>query len=244
MHPIRISLVSLGHLKYPVNISEITAWKSSVISISHGASVGHLPDADGGGWEYTDAHLLEVIAPDVESEFTVGLIDVPLEDNYYLRRLADKVAVLSLYEMAEIVRHSEFTLEQYVLRNLYELAVLYAANGKLIPPDYVTWTHDEVRGCLFDMNSSKSDIVFSLHRPKLCTACKARVLSRQVPADLVPHLEGELKRLKKSLFLRMTEWVKRHPILALAITAVSSVLLNVIASIIFEKAKKLVAWLT
>lgn len=243
MHPIRISLVSQGHLKYPINISEITAWKSSVMSISHGASVGHLPDADGGGWEYTDAHLLDVIAADVESDFTVGLIDVPLEDNYYLRRLTDKVAVLSLYEMAEIVRYSEFTLEQFILRNLYELAVLFAANGKLIPSDYVTWTHDEVRGCLFDMNSSKSDIVFSLHRPKLCTACKARVLSKQVPADFVPHLERELKRLKKSLFLRMTEWVKLHPILALMITALSSVFLNFVASVIFEKAKRVFLWL-
>lgn len=243
MRPIKISLVSLGNLKYPLNVSELEAWQSDVLSIQHGASVGHLPDSDGGSWEYTDDQLLKVLAADDTSDFTVGLINVPLEDNYYMRRLTDKVAVLSLNEMAEIIHYSEFTLEQYVLRNLYELAVLFAANGKLIPSDYATWAHDKVRGCLFDMNSSKSDIVFSLHRPKLCSACKTRVSSKQVPADFVPTLERELLRIQKTLFVRMIEWVKLHPIFALIITATLGVLLNLIASIIFEKAKRVLPWL-
>ncbi len=243
MHPLKISLVSLGHLKYPVNIAGLEAWQSSVLNIQHGASVGHLPNSDGGSWEYSDENLLKVLSATPDSDFTVGLINVPLEDNYYMRRLTDNIAVLSLYEMADIVRYSEFTLEQYILRNLYELAVLFAANNKLIPQDYTTWAHDEVRGCLFDMNASKSDIVFSLHRPKLCPACKTRVSSRQVPLAFIPKLEDELQRIQKSLFLRMTEWVKRHPIFALVLAAASGVLLNLIASVIFEKAKRALPWL-
>lgn len=243
MRPIKISLVSLGNLKYPVNVAQLEAWQSAVLNIQHSASVGHLPDSDGDGWEYTDEQLLKVLASDGGSDFTVGLIGLQLEDNYYMRRLTDKVAVLSLYEMADIVRYSEFTLEQYILRNLYELTVLYTANGKLIPTDYATWAHDEVRGCIFDMNSSKSDIVFSLDRPKLCPACKTRVSSKQVPAEFVPAVERELLRIKKTLFVRMTEWVKRHPIFALLITATFGILLNLIASIIFEKAKHVLPWL-
>ena len=243
MHPIKISLVSLGNLKYPVNISELEAWRSDLLAIQHGASVGHLPDADGRNWEYTDLQLLNVLEVDNGSDFTVGLINVPLEDNYYMRRLTDKVAVLSFYEMAEIVRYSDCTIEQYILRNLYVLTVLVVANGKHIPPDYTMWAHDEVRGCLFDMNSNKSDIVFSLHRPKLCPACKTRLSSKQVPADFVPILERELLRIQKTLFVRMTEGIKQHPIIALLLTATSGVLLNLIASIIFEKAKHAWSWL-
>lgn len=243
MQPLRISLVLLGNLKYPVSIAELEAWRSQVISIKHGASVGHLPDAEGEDWVYPDDQLLGVLGADADSDFTLGLINAPLEGNFYLRRLSDKVAVLSLYQMADIVRYSDFTIEQFVLRNVYELAVLFAANGKLIPTDYATWAHDETRGCLFDMNASKSDIVFSLHRPILCPACRTKVSAKQVPANLLPVLDKELKRIQKTLYVRIVEWVKRHPIIALVITASSGIALNLIASVVFEKAKRLLPWL-
>jgi len=160
-----------------------------------------------------------------------------------MRRLGDRVAVLSLYEMVEIVRYSGFSLEQYVLRNAYELVVLFIGNGKLIPNDYATWAHDEVRRCLFDLNSSKGDIIFSMDRPILCLPCKTRLSSKQVPADFTPALDRELRRIRKPLYLHITDWVKDHPIIALLLTAVFGVALNLIASIIYEKAKYAWPWL-
>ena len=243
MQPIRVSLVPLGNLKYPVRIAELEALSSQILYIRHGASVGHLPDSDGHDWDYPDEQLLRVLSAETNSDFTLGVINAPLEDNYYLRRLSDKVAVLSLHEMAEIVRLSDFTVEQYILRNTYELAVLFAANGKLIPTDYVTWAHDETRGCLFDMNASKPDIVFSLHQPILCPACRTRLSAKQVPPDFLPILDRELKNIRKPLYARITEWVKRHPVYALVITAISGIALNIIASVIFENTKKFLPWL-
>lgn len=237
MLPLRVSLVPLGNLKHPLDLPSIAAWSSKIIVVKHGSSVGHLPDSEGAEWEYPDEQLAKVLSGESEADFTVGLVNAPLEGNYYLRRISNKVAVLSLYEMAEIVRSRDFSLEQYVLRNTYELAVLYAANGKLLPDDYETWAHDETRGCLFDMNSSKSDIVFSLHRPVLCAACKARVLAKQVPSSLVPSLEHELRRIQKPLYNQIADWVKRHPVIALGITAASGVCLNIIASFIYDKLK-------
>jgi hypothetical protein len=64
--------------------------------------------------------------------------------------------------MAEIVRDANFTIEQYVLRNIYVLVVIYQSNNALIPTGYATWAHDDIRTCLFDMNMDKNDIVFSL----------------------------------------------------------------------------------
>lgn len=243
MKPIRVSLVQLGNLKYPINVSQLEAWPSKVMSIKHGSSVGHLPDAEGSDWEYTDAQLAEVLSAESDSDFTIGLINVPLEGNYYLRRLNNKVAVLSLHEMADIVRYSEFTIEQFILRTVYELVVLFAANTKLIPSNYESWAHDEVRGCLFDMNASKPDIVFSLHRPILCQSCRNRVSAKQVPAQFLPALDRELLRIQKSLYFRMSDWVKQHPIYALLITAASGLALNLVASVLFEKAKRIFSWL-
>lgn len=243
MRPFKVSLVSLGSLKYPVDISYLEGWDSQLFTVQHGSSIVHLPNAQGSEWDYPDKQLSTLIKADSEADFTFALINAPLESNYYMRRLSDKVAVLSLFEMAEIVRYSDFTIENYILRNIYELVVLYAVNGKLIPPDAHSWTHDDVRGCLFDMNASKPDIVFSMHKPKLCNGCKARVLSNPVNSEFLPALDKELLKIKKALYFSMAEWVKIHPLYALAITASSAIFLNLIASVLFEKAKHLLQWL-
>ena len=209
MGNIKVSIVSLGNLKYPVDFKFLEGWRSDVMTIIHGGSVGHLPNAEGDDWQYTDEQLYKIVKPDREAAFTLGLINAPLNRNFYHIRISNDVAVLSLYEMADIVRYSEFTIENFILRSTYELLVLYAAYGKLIPSDNEIWSHDEVRGCLFDMNANKSDIVFSLHRPILCPSCKNRLLSKQVQATFLPALEQELPRIQKNLYIRILHWVNR-----------------------------------
>jgi hypothetical protein len=235
MHTLSISIVSLGSLKYPIDMSYLEKWNSQLVKIQHGESIRHLPNAKGPNWEYTSKQLGELIQADDNASFTLGLISAGLEGNYYMRRLGNKVAVLSIFEMAEIVRYSDFSVENFILRNIYELAVLYTANGTLVPSGNHSWTHDDVRGCLFDMNANKTDIVFSMHQPILCNACRERVLSKQVNSCFLPALDGELLRIKKPMYFRITEWVKSHPLYALTITAFSTVILNLVASIIFEK---------
>jgi hypothetical protein len=234
---LKITLVSLGSLKYSVDIKYLEAWKSPILKIKHGAAVSHLPDSNGDDWQYTKSQLNDLILPDKSASFTLALINAPLEDNYYMKRLSNNVAVLSLYEMAEVVRQSDFTIENYVLRNIYELTVLYAANSSLLPVDAHSWAHDDVRGCLFDMNANKSDILFSMHKPNLCETCKARVLSKQVDPNFLPYLIKDLPKIKKTLYFRVTELVKAHPIYALFITSVFAIFLNLVASFIFEKIK-------
>ncbi len=241
MQRTRIALVSLGSLKYPVDIASLEKWPSEIMTIRHAASIGLLPNAAGDNWEYTKAQLSKIVQRDEQSEITVALINAPLENNYYMHRLGDNVAVLSLYEMAEIIRISHFTLEDYILRNLYELLVLFAAHARerAIPSNAYTWAHDEVRGCLFDKNASKPDIVFSMHRPTLCHDCRNRLLAAQVDSKFIPALEKELTQIRRALFYRIEMWIKGHPLWALAIAATASVVLNLIASVLFEGAKKL-----
>jgi hypothetical protein len=81
MHPLKVSIVSLGSLKYPINMSYLEGWTSKIIEISHGASVGHLPDAKGDNWEYTSDQLGSLVHADNEASFTVALICAPLEGN-------------------------------------------------------------------------------------------------------------------------------------------------------------------
>lgn len=239
MTKLKISLVSVGSLRYPVDFLRLAKWESAIFSIHHAASICHIPNAAGANWDYTTEQLAEIVHRDVESDITVALISAPLEDNYYMRRLGNNVAVLSFHEMAEIIRIAHFTLEDFILRNLYELVTLYVANNKKVPESAYSWAHDDVRGCLFDMNSSKEDILFSMHPPKVCHACKDRLLQLQIDREFLPALDRELPRITLALFYRMQLWVKEHPILSLLIASVTSIALNIIASILFEIGKAL-----
>jgi len=238
MNQIKIALVSLGSLKFPVDITYLERWNSDIMKIVHGASVGQLQNAEGYNWEYPNDQLRQLIHADPEANFTVALINAPLVDNYYMHRLDDKIVVLSLYEMADIIHLYNFTIENFILRNLYELVVLYVANDQLIPEEASSWTHDETRGCLFDMNASKSDIVFSMHKPKLCHNCRNRILSKQISSGFIPALDKELLKIQKKLYFRISEWVKNHPIYALMMTAGFGIFLNIISSMFVEHLKK------
>jgi ElaB/YqjD/DUF883 family membrane-anchored ribosome-binding protein len=76
-----------------------------------------------------------------------------------------------------------------------------------------------------------------MHRPILCLACRTHVQRRQIDPQFLPTLDNELDRLRKALYHRMTNLVKAQPIAALAITAAFGLVLNILASITFEKLK-------
>ena len=107
---LKISLVTLGHLKYSLKVKELTEWKSNLLKITQNAQLNHLQDPEGNDQEYLDTQLFELIQADQEADFTVALIGAPLENNYYMRCISEKICVISLFQMAEIVRDANFTL--------------------------------------------------------------------------------------------------------------------------------------
>jgi len=237
MKRIRIKLVTLGNLKYPVKFSLVENWKSNVFDAQHVDQIQALPNAQGRDWSYPDAQLTDLIRPDDGYDFTVGVINAPLEYNYYLRRLNNNVCVLSLFETADILRYSNLTIEDFLIRNLYEICSFYLEGGRKIPDSAHSPSHDETRGCLFDMNANKADIVFSTERPSICGPCKTRIMSAQIAKDFLPSVEKELSNIRKALYYRMAAFVKTHPIYALAITTLSALLLNIVANYVYDYLK-------
>jgi hypothetical protein len=243
MKPVVISLVTVGNLKYSLNFGYLQKWPSALFLIEHGASIGQIPNAQGtenDEWEYPKAQLRKMIRREPSGDITFALINAPLEGNYYMRRLGDNIVVLSLYEMAEIIRDANFTIEDYIIRNIYEIIALFLGNQHTVPDSSSTWSHDEIRGCLFDMNANKSDIIFSMDHPTLCSPCKNRLLSAQIDPHVIPSLTHELKKLEKGTYFRIIEKVKAHPRFYLFITAIVAIFLNLCASLIYDVAKNLV----
>jgi hypothetical protein len=234
MKKIKIKLVTLGNLKYPVDFNSIEQWKSEVFEAQHVDQIQALPNAEGDGWAYSDDQLRELLKPDDDYDFTIGVINAQLEYNYYLRRLGNNGGVLSLYETAEILRFSDLTLESFIVRNLYELCSFYLEGGKKIQDSTYTIAHEETRGCLFDLNANKADIVFSTERPTVCPQCKARIMATQVAKEFLPTVENELKRIRKALYYRLADLIKAHPVAALLITTVGALILDVVANFVYD----------
>lgn len=220
MRALNVALITLGHQKQPVDIGYLKGWRSRIFLIGRITAIAHSPDATGDTWEYPDDQLSELIKAVPAADMTVAIVSAPVAQNFYSRRLKDNVVVLSLHEIAHILNSANFRLEHFVLRNIYQFSVYYHALGGTIPTvDSVSWSHDDIRGCLFDMNSQKSDILYSMDQPKLCEVCRTRLGSYAVDPEFLPALTSELQRLRKRLYFRMADWVKSHPIYALVITA-------------------------
>lgn len=234
MRKTKIKLVTLGNLKYPVDFRSIEKWKSQVLEVHHIDQIQTLPDTDGDSWSYTDELLESIIQPDTEYDCTVGIINAPLEDNYYIRRLANSICILSLDETADILRDVNLSLENFIIRNLYELCSAYLEHGRQIPESVYAIAHDETRSCLFDMNANKADIVFSTAQPIICESCKVRMMRSQISKEFLPSVEKELKRIRKPLYYRLTDLIKTHPIWALVITSLSAIILNIFSNYVYD----------
>ena len=237
MKKVKVKLVTLGNLKYPVNFSLIENWKSEVFEAHHIDQIQALPNTDGDDWSYSDTKLSELIVADTDYDFTIGIINARLEDNYYLRRLKDNVGVLSLYETAEILRFSNLAIESFTIKMIYEVCSIYHESNRAIPTSATTLTHDETRSCLFDLCANKADIAFSTEHPIVCEPCRARIMRGQVPKEFLSNFEKELRKIRKPLYYRLVDFVKARPLTALAITLVTALLLNVLASFIYDGIK-------
>ncbi|MFZ3018310.1 MAG: hypothetical protein WA056_07640 [Gallionella sp.] len=247
MKKIKVKLVTLGNLKYPVDFSIVENWKSEIFEAHHVDQIQALPDSDGVDWSYPDTQLSELIAPDADYDFTIGIINARLEDNFYLRPLANNVGVLSLHETAEILHYSNLALESFIVRIIYEVCAIYLESGRTVSVNATALVHDETRSCLYDLTANKADIIFSSSHPIICEPCKARIMGGQVPREFLATIEKELKRIKKQRYYRMVDFVKAHPLTALLITSATALILNIVANFIYDCIKlpiiKIVAYI-
>ena len=83
----------------------------------------------------------------------------------------------------------------------------------------------------------KKDIAIKYGVPSLCPSCIAKIESTAVDEEFVPLLNKEFKSFKKSLFYRIIDFVKERPILSIIITFLSTIIINILSSFLYELLK-------
>jgi hypothetical protein len=230
-----VSVVTIGHMPSEFDKRKIKSWKSSLFTVIGDIENYSLTkDSDGNGWEFTDASLEEVLPEHFPGDFLIAIVNVPLECNWYSRRLSNNRVVFTFHEIKEILNHFNIPLENAVFRLLYAYMFLFKRSGERIPlnEEATNFTHDETRGCLFDMNGIKTDIVYSLHEPIICPDCVERLRRKKVSNETISKAQKEIVEIKKPLFYRIVSFVEKHPIWSMFISAVSAIILGAIGSFI------------
>lgn len=243
----KITVATIGHMPADFDKRKITNWKSSIFSITGEIeSYSLTKDSDGLNWEFTDSSLEEVLPENFSGDYLIAIVNVPIELNWYTRRLSKNRVVFTFHEIKEILSHLNIPLENIIYRILYAYTLLYKRSGNKIPmtSEHTNFAHDETRGCLFDMNGIKTDIIHSCHNPIICSNCVENLKQEKVSNEVISKVQKEITKIKKPLFYQITEFVKKHPIWSLIIPAVTAILLGAIgsyiATVIYESGKNAV----
>ena len=244
MRKVRVKVITLGHMPPHIDLDRIRVWSSQIFEIV-GSIENHeiRCNSDGFGWEFSDSLLSEQILVDKSVDFVFALTNVPLDMNWYSRRIGNNRAVLTFHEIKEYLKQENIPLENVVLRVLYAYTLLFIRSGNKIP-DYTeaaSYTHDETRGCLYDMNGVKSDIVESCVTPIVCSECQEQMKNQHVSNNAISVVQSEIKKIRKAAYFRALDFVKQRPVTALAISSLFALLIgttgSVLASYIYEAIK-------
>ena len=87
-------------------------------------------------------------------------------------------------------------------------------------------THDETKGCLYDMTGIKEEIIYSCNKPIICSECITKFKQNGVSVNALSIAQNGIKRIKKELFYSLIDSFKSRPILSFIIIIVLSTIIS------------------
>lgn len=242
MSKINVKIILLGHLKRPINKLFFKNWRSKIIQIEPEINRYLLNfNSDSDGWIFSDTLLEEYMNSinniNFSDGFLVAIVNVPLEKNYYTRRLSNNRIVITMHEIYSVLENDNIPFENLILHRIYAYSILYKRYGR-IPDHRVRNSHDETRGCLFDMNPYKEDLVYSSRKPIFCDECNSQQTQNGVPVDFIYNVRSEIKKIRKSIFHQILDFVKKHPIISIIISALFAILIEFISNFLYDLTKR------
>lgn len=170
-------------------------------------------------------------------DILIVITDFAFEDNFYVRRLSNNVAIISIATIKHILGE-KIPVENFILKCIYELSVLYKLYGSdLREYEIPKIIHDDTRRCLFDMNGDLFDILVSTKNIIICEECKIELKQGQLHENFIKILEKELKKIKVPTYIKLKEWFKKKTITALFVILSITILIELISNYIYDLIK-------
>ena len=238
MKKIQIKIVLIGHLRHPVNLKRLRRFKSRLFSISEIERINTLPNpGKNDGYldvEYSKEEITSIMEPINTSEIVIGIINYRFDDNFYLHRVGNDKACISIAGIDSILLGHGISIENFILKNILEMVVFKNALDDINGDEVYRLVHQDTRGCLFDLNGDKFDVQYNTEKPIICDSCKAYLNSKSLPPHFIKHVSRELKRIRKPFICSVEIFIKKYPLFSILITVISSVLINLLSNLIWE----------
>jgi len=243
MKKIKIRISKLGYIPFPINEKRIKSWKSDLFEVDSTIDeYSFQMDSDTDFWGYSDETLEKELPVNGDFDFLLTITNVPLQKEYWARRLSHNRIVISLREVSDILRRENINYENYIVRNIYRYLFVYLMYGNRIPlmSEKTNFTHDDTRGCIFDFNSNKSELIYSLDKPHICPECKGKLsgkVQEVVPQDIINTAEKEIQKIKKAGYIKLMDFVKRNPFISIIITFITGIFMSLLSSFLYNLLK-------
>lgn len=231
MNKTKIKIVKLGKQKHDALFDKLKKYNSRLFYVDIYEKSRPKCDYQ---WGYSFNTLRELLSNDFDDkkyDMCIGFVDTIIENNYFGKRLQNhNIFVISFYQVDELLKNENIDVFNFMLSTIYRYLTRYKLHGEYL-------THDETSGCIFDMCGDKRDIIFSCDKPIICNECMVKMRTKGIEIDYINLLQKEIKRIHKSNYHRITSFIKKHPYLSMIIGVISSVIINLVACVIYDLLK-------
>ena len=239
----KIALILLGGQAPSISNKILIRWKSAFFKIDIFEEPA--PSENRYTWaHYSDEELKNTFKDKNGYTCTIGVVNYPIIDNYYMRFLSEKRAIISTGgELRSKVISEGYTLDKFILINIYEAVALFDKyNGKFTKEAY-NFPHIDTRGCLFDMDVYPEDILIKLSNRLICQECTNKLSNSGLPSTYANNMKKEMQRINKTPAVRLKQFFNLHPIYSVAMSVFSAIVLGVLGSYLYDIFKPILPFL-
>lgn len=232
---IKVKLAILGNVPFEFNKKSLTGWKCELFEVDATIDTYAINNnSDAKDWIYSDYNIENNLPNNFNGNIFFAITNVPLENNYFSRMLSNNKICITFCEMAKLLKNENIPIENLILRLFYSYSLAYLSHNENLPTsnEFGSFTHDETRGCLFDMNGLKEEVIYSTNKPIICNSCVEKLKTYKVPENVIQQSQKEIKKIDKILYYRIIDFIKQYPIFSLFLSTVFAIILGVIGSLI------------
>lgn len=221
-----IELIQLGDT-YPVDFQKIKKFgtSSSIFKIDQISEINNAKILNTELIGLSDIDFNFLTSRKIKSDFSVVIVNRPLQNNYFSRRINEKLVVVTIFDIEALNIHEGISIDMYLVRFLLGFSTIFQAyNG--LSEQAKELMQPNATGCLFDKSIYKPQIAAFFRQPKLSPAVITLLSEKTLPKNYLTDLQNEIKKLKIGHYYRLKEWLKGNPIKAIAITFLIGLILS------------------
>jgi hypothetical protein len=232
---VNIKLIIIGHSDRVVNFDLIKKHKSKFFKFSDIERINNLPNP-----QKNDGYLdivyrkvdIQSIMNDIEFDgLCIAIMNYGFDDNFYMHRVGANKVCISIFGLENILIEKTISIENFIIKNTYEVFIFYKILKDLTNDGEVyTFIHSDTRGCLFDMNGDKRDIVYNTEKPIICDECKGKISRKAIPKNFLEGIQEELLKIDKPFIKKIENFIAKYPLSSILVTFIFSTIINLFSN--------------